>query len=208
MARGHAASASVHADSIKGLAQSVADPTYRRLLTAEPMLRRAVPVLIIAFLLTVGIGAVIQILEHRRQALSDGLVEIDRLADIVAERLARMDGSDAAHDPQSALQRTLPASAATRVAILVADVSETVVASWPARTSRPTVTLMQALGTVTARRADEILQITRHDGSNAFAALRDLPHPLGRIAVVQSEAAMLAAWRTDAALTVTLFATT
>ena len=41
MARAEAASASVRSDSIKGLAQSIAKPAYRRLLTAEPALRRA-----------------------------------------------------------------------------------------------------------------------------------------------------------------------
>ena len=51
MARAEVASASARADSIKGLAQSIANPAYRRLLIAEPALRRAVPALIIAFLL-------------------------------------------------------------------------------------------------------------------------------------------------------------
>ena len=50
MARAEAAHASVRSDSIKGLAQSIAKPAYRRLLTAEPALRRAVPTLIIASL--------------------------------------------------------------------------------------------------------------------------------------------------------------
>ena len=50
MARAESASASAHSNSIKGLAQAVARPAYRRLLTAEPFLRRAVPVLIVAFL--------------------------------------------------------------------------------------------------------------------------------------------------------------
>ncbi len=36
MARAGVASASVNSDSIKGLAQSIAKPAYRRLLTAEP----------------------------------------------------------------------------------------------------------------------------------------------------------------------------
>ena len=57
MARAGVASASLRSDSIKGLAQSVAKPAYRRLLTAEPLLRRAVPILIVAFMLTICIGA-------------------------------------------------------------------------------------------------------------------------------------------------------
>jgi two-component system, cell cycle sensor histidine kinase PleC len=59
MARADVASASSRSDSIKGLAQSIAKPAYRRLLTAEPLLRRAVPVLIIAFLATICVGALV-----------------------------------------------------------------------------------------------------------------------------------------------------
>ena len=73
MARAEAASASARPDSIKGLAQSIAGPAYRRLLSAEPALRRAVPALIIAFLVTVGVGAVIQVFAHRTQSLADAI---------------------------------------------------------------------------------------------------------------------------------------
>ncbi|MGY3292908.1 hypothetical protein ACVWWP_005975 [Bradyrhizobium sp. LM3.6] len=57
MARADAANACVQSDSIKGLAQSIAKPAYHRLLIAEPALRRAVPTLIIAFLITICLGA-------------------------------------------------------------------------------------------------------------------------------------------------------
>ena len=90
MARAEAASASARPDSIKGLAQSIAKPAYRRLLTAEPALRRAVPALIIAFLLTICVGAVVQVLDHRRQALADAwCTTLDAIADVAAERLDR-----------------------------------------------------------------------------------------------------------------------
>ena len=58
MARAEVASASVSSDSIKGLAQSIAKPAYRRLLTAEPALRRAVPALILAYLFRLGLQIV------------------------------------------------------------------------------------------------------------------------------------------------------
>ena len=70
MARAGVASASSRSDSIQGLAQSIAKPAYRRLLTAEPLLRRAVPVLIIAFSPTICVGAVVQVLDHHRQSRS------------------------------------------------------------------------------------------------------------------------------------------
>ena len=67
MARAHAANACVQSDSIKGLAQSIAKPAYHRLLTAEPALRRAVPTLIIAFLITICLGAFVQVIDQSRQ---------------------------------------------------------------------------------------------------------------------------------------------
>src|SRR5215204_4901216 len=97
MARAAVANASAHADSIKGLAQSIANPAYRRLLIAEPALRRAVPALIIAFLLTIGVGAIVQVLDHRRQAISEAIHDIDNVADFVSERfdrLANAEGGD------------------------------------------------------------------------------------------------------------------
>src|ERR1700691_6242278 len=81
MARAEAASASLRSDSIRGLAQSIANPAYRRLLVAEPLLRRAVPVLIIAFMLTICIGAAVQVLEHRRQVVVDAVRTLEALAD-------------------------------------------------------------------------------------------------------------------------------
>src|SRR5258705_4544674 len=93
MARVEAASASVSSDSIKGLAQSIAKPAYRRLLTAEPALRRAVPALIIAFLLTICVGAIVQVLDHRRQAISDIVKQIEGSADFLVDRLERLEQS-------------------------------------------------------------------------------------------------------------------
>ena len=91
MARAEVASASVSTDSIKGLAQSIAKPAYRRLLTAEPALRRAVPALIIAFLLTICVGAIVQVLDHRRQTISDLVKQIDAVGDLLADRLDRFE---------------------------------------------------------------------------------------------------------------------
>src|SRR5215471_16496393 len=102
MARAHVANACAQSDSIKGLAQSIAKPAYTRLLTAEPTLRRAVPTLIIAFLITIFLGAFVQVLDQTRQkraaaeheitALAAYLAErIDRVASVRAERLTRIE---------------------------------------------------------------------------------------------------------------------
>src|ERR1700716_3494603 len=111
MARAEVASASVNSDSIKGLAQSIAKPAYRRLLTAEPALRRTVPALIIAFLLTVCIGALVPVLDPRRQPLSAIARQIDAVAALLTDRLDQPGrGRPAAAERrlQNELERMMP----------------------------------------------------------------------------------------------------
>ncbi|HTC03408.1 MAG TPA: PAS domain-containing sensor histidine kinase, partial [Xanthobacteraceae bacterium] len=114
MARAETASASLRSDSIRGMAQSIANPTYRRLLTAEPVLRRAVPVLIVAFMLTICIGAAVQVLEHRRQVILDSIRTSEALADHLATALDRTarDGKPTLPRTSQALAHALPAWAA------------------------------------------------------------------------------------------------
>src|ERR1043165_6417672 len=109
MARAHAASACVQSDSIKGLAQSIAKPAYHRLLIAEPALRRAVPVLIIAFLITICIGAFAQVVDQSRSRGAAMKRDLAALADILAERLDRIGAvrSDRTGSVER-LQRMLP----------------------------------------------------------------------------------------------------
>src|ERR1700709_2286449 len=90
MARAHAASAGVQSDSIKGLAQSIAKPAYHRLLIAEPALRRAVPTLIIAFLITICLGAFVQVVDQSRQKRAAIKRDLAAVADLLAERLERV----------------------------------------------------------------------------------------------------------------------
>src|SRR5215472_9103138 len=90
MARAHAANACAQSDSIKGLAQSIAKPAYHRLLVAEPALRRAVPTLIIAFLITICLGAFVQVLDQSRQKRAASKRDLTALADVLAERIDRL----------------------------------------------------------------------------------------------------------------------
>src|SRR5215475_12829145 len=100
MAPTQVARASTNTDSIKGLAQSIAKPAYRRLLVAEPALRRAVPLLIITFLITMAVGTGVQVLDHRRQTLAVVTDETEILADILATRFegAAASAKDSARD--------------------------------------------------------------------------------------------------------------
>jgi len=213
MARAVTANASARPDSIKGLAQSIAKPTYRRLLIAEPALRRVVPVLIIAFLLTIGVGAVVQVLDHRRQAVSEAIHNINNVADFVSERLDQLlsaEKSDAT--PHDLLERAI-STRATAIGrrILLSNASGIITATAPAGGpigSR----LLDVLGdtqplTILGASAG-VLEITLADGNRALATVRTLSTTNGQLSVYQRHSDALASWRSDTTLAVTMSATT
>jgi two-component system, cell cycle sensor histidine kinase PleC len=215
MGRAEAASASLRSDSIKGLAQSIANPAYRRLLTAEPLLRRAVPVLIIAFMLTICVGAAVQVLEHRRQVVFDATQTIEALADHLSAELDRPahDGRLRVTRTSDALEQALPVwGKGSGRRILVADGDGKIVADLPndpQALGRPILDVLgpaQPLTTFGA--AAGTMEIALPGGEAAFATVRALKNPVGLVAVVQDYDDALASWRSTTALTVTLSATT
>ena len=215
MARAGLASASARPDSIQGLAQSIAKPAYRRLLTAEPLLRRAVPVLIIAFLATICVGAAVQVLDHRRQSIDEMIVALDAVADIAAERLQPPHTlpADALARPQEVLTRALPGWATTAGRrFMLSNTDGVVAAATPATDATIGRRLIDLLGPTQALTTfgagAGVMEITLPDNSRALATVRMLPAPLGQVAVVQSREAALASWRSLTTLTITLSATT
>src|SRR6266852_3108182 len=231
MARAEAASASVRSDSIKGLAQSIAKPAYRRLLTAEPALRRAVPALIIAFLLTICVGAIVQVLDHRRQAISDIVKQIEGSADFLVDRLERLEQPKAGSERrlQTELERVMPSWArapgrqvliANGEGVIVAGIRHEFVtnadgaisATAPLEAGVVGRRLVDVLGPAhplaTFGAAAGVLEIPLANRSSAFGTVRSLHGSNGELAIINGRAAALAAWASDTALTVTLSATT
>src|ERR1700704_3248131 len=234
MARAEVASASVNSDSIKGLAQSIAKPSYRRVLAAEPALRRAVPALIIAFLLTICVGAIVQVLDHRRQAIGEIVKQIEGSADFLVDGLERLersktDKSGFERRLQAELQRLIPGWArapgrqvvgANGGGVVVAGIRHELIASGDSAVSTTVPIeagvigrrLIDVLGPTqpltTFGAAAGVLEIPLADGSLAFGTVRGLPASNGEIAILQARAEALAAWASDTALTVTLSATT
>ena len=216
MARAYTASASLRSDSIKGLAGSIANPAYRRLLTAEPLLRRAVPVLIVAFMLTICVGAAVQVLEHRRQVIVDSVRTGEALADHLATALDRVarDGKPVLPRTSEALSHAVPAWAeGAGRSILIADANGDIVASAPNEPSWQGRHILDVLGPTqplptTTSGTTGTTESTMPDGDAAFATVRALRNPIGFLAVVQPRSEALSSWRSTTALTVTLSATT
>src|SRR6059058_2247005 len=217
MARAHAASACVQSDSIKGLAQSIAKPAYHRLLVAEPALRRAVPTLIIAFLITICLGAFVQVVDQNRQKRASIKRDLAALADLLAERLDRI---ASVRQERAAtferLQLLLPglipswAIAAGRH-VIVTGADQRILARIPidagfGDTAGSLDLISAALPLTTAGQQPGVTDITLPNGSTALAVqlvVKSLP---GRVIIIQERVDSL--WRSDAALSVTLSATT
>src|SRR5437868_2056533 len=217
MARAHAASACVQSDSIKGLAQSIAKPAYLRLLIAEPALRRAVPILIIAFLITICLGAFVQVLDHNRQKRASLKRDLAALADVLAERIDRIASSRQNHSATfDRLQLLLPGlipswgiAPARHVMVIGAD--QRVLARVPidaglGDTSRSLDIISAALPLTAPGQQVAVADITLPNGSSALAVQQIVKSLPGQVIIIQERGESL--WRSDAALSVTLSATT
>ncbi|MCX7318016.1 MAG: ATP-binding protein [Hyphomicrobiales bacterium] len=217
MSRAHADNACVQSDSIKGLAQSMAKPAYHRLLIAEPALRRAVPTLIIAFLVTIFFGAFVQVVDHSRQKQASLKRDLSALGDMVAERLdrnglLRPDRPATAEHLQTLLPSLIPAwgiAPGRHVILLGAD--QGILARMPADLPADDNTrVLDALSaaqnmSVQSPRTD-VFDVTQADGSHALATRRIIRSLPGQIVVVQENNDSV--WRSESALSITLSATT
>jgi two-component system cell cycle sensor histidine kinase PleC len=201
------------------LAQSIAKPAYRRLLTAEPALRRAVPALIVAFLITIAIGAFVQVIDHRRTALADAANDIDTIAEVLSDRLSRP-RTDEPKDARNNWRRTqdeLNAALTSRTTasgrqILVSNAEGMVIASAPSTAGLVGRRLLEIIGDThplaILGESAGVQEVELADGTTALAIVRNLKFPGGQLSVIQNRSSALAAWRSDTALTVTLSATT
>jgi two-component system, cell cycle sensor histidine kinase PleC len=217
MARAHAANACVQSDSIKGLAQSIAKPAYHRLLLAEPALRRAVPTLIIAFLITICLGAFVQVVDQSRQKRVAMKRDLAAIGDLLAERIdriasSRQDRSATFERLQLLLPGLIPSWAvAAGRHVIVTGADQRVLARMPVEagfgdTSSVLDVISATLPLTMPGQQAGISDITLPNGSSALAVrhiVRSLP---GQVIIIQENVDSL--WRSDAALSVTLSATT
>jgi two-component system cell cycle sensor histidine kinase PleC len=217
MARAHAANACAQSDSIKGLAQSIAKPAYYRLLTAEPALRRAVPTLIIAFLITICLGAFVQVIDQYRQKRTFSKRDLTALCELLAERIDRLasvrrDRLTNIERLQTLLPDLIPTwgiAAGRHVIVTAAD--HRILARIPVEASLDDADrLLDVISTAQLLAAPalhgEVADMILPSGSGALAIsllVKSLP---GQVTIIQEKVNPL--WGSDSALSVTLSATT
>jgi len=217
MARAHATNACAQSDSIKGLAQSIAKPAYHRLLTAEPALRRAVPTLIIAFLITICLGAFVQVLDQTRQKRKATERDLVALADYLAERIDRLAslGQDRLHNIER-LQFLLPDlvplwGIAPGRHVIVSGADRRILARVPTEAGLgDTDGILDAVSSAQLLAAPSlqgsVIDLTLANGNHALTTTLNIKAIPGRIIVLQERNEPI--WGSDSALSVTLSATT
>jgi two-component system cell cycle sensor histidine kinase PleC len=217
MARAHAANACAQSDSIKGLAQSIAKPAYHRLLVAEPALRRAVPTLIIAFLITICLGAFVQVLDQSRQKRAATKRDLAALADVLSERLDSLAASRQERLTQIerlpfVLPDLIPSwGIAGGRHVIVVGADRRILARVPIEASLGEADrVLDAISSAQLLSAPSlqgsVIDLTLPNGNVALATSQLIKSLPGQVIIIQERIEPL--WGSDSALSVTLSATT
>lgn len=200
---------------LRGHAGLLVRPSYLRLLQAEPLFRRSIPIVILLFLLVGGAFHVSNLLQQRTDAYRSAA---DMVA-LLAEALDNSLGNNAALDKaeggyqglmRGALRDSLPPSATSdgRV-ILFADAKGAIRAAAPESAFDGQGNLGDLFGSdqpmlVFGKRAG-VLDVTLSGGIEALATVRNLPGDRGSIAVYQPLSQVYVGWRHDVTMTAVLF---
>lgn len=217
MARAEAASVPVRAGTVLGVARSNGHAGHRHVTMMEPWLRRAVPLLLVVFLSSLFVGALLHGLDTRHDSLTDATTEIDLIAALAASDITlrlpagqadRSNAQTLANVARGVIDSVIPGEALTGNRIIaVADTSGRIVATHAAglmgRKLGEILGNRQPLTTFADRAG--VLRIQLANRTPALATVRNLPGG-GQVAVLQTETDALAHWRTNTIAQITLLA--
>lgn len=188
----------------------------RRILTTEPFLRQAVPVLMTLFILTFGAAVFVNLRERWRETIANATRELDQIATIVADRLDRT----AANGDGDAIVRTFHAfqrgdwewaTTAGRM-LLITDASGTIIETQPVAKGYIGRNFEDVFGLSSNDRAratqPRILEIRLPDGSDTLLALRRLNTSPAQLVITQPLTFLLHDWRAGVVLLSTLYVAT
>lgn len=200
--------------ALKGHARLLARPAYRRLLTAEPIFRRSIPVLITVFLVVVGIARVSNLADRRDETEGHARDMVALMAETIDNALtlslpAKAEGPVLADALRTALREALPPSATSDGrTILLADRDGVVRASAPENSALIGRRFADVFGAgqplvVFGERAG-VLPV-EVGGGEAIAAIHNLDGDRGSVAVYQQDEQIFLNWRRDVSMNVSLF---
>ncbi len=199
--------------AISGHAKLLAHPAYEKLLAAEPLLRRLIPILIVIFLLIVGAARFVELYQHKAEREYDARETMGLIAAVLSSALDKAHPGETAADTdaiRATLSATLPSSATNNGRMIyVTDHDGLVVATAPRNSEFEGLPLVRILGetqplTIFGVRAG-VLEISLADGTPALATVHHLEGGAGDVAVIAPLASVYSSWRADVSLNVAIF---
>jgi two-component system, cell cycle sensor histidine kinase PleC len=199
---------------IAGYARQFSHPAYERLLSAETILRRMVPVLIVIFLAVVAAARWMQLDTEAGGVRLAAESELDFIAELLAEKIDDLQFRDSSPTALQGLQNALSDHMPSRYLrngreVYVSDIEGAIVATAPYIPARHDLHLDSILGNAllltTFGRLAEAREIVLPNGRSALAVHRLLTAPLGGVTLVQPADNIYAGWRKSVSLNVTLY---
>ncbi|MCW5715533.1 MAG: PAS-domain containing protein [Bauldia sp.] len=197
---------------LSGHARLSADPSYQRMLAAEPILKRLIPVLIVIFLCIVAATRYVQLVEMRNDQERFAQQQIAMLAALVGQSLTTGETALPQDGFEAAVQATIadlvpPGALADGRRVIITDRNGAVAAHLPL--SDATIIggrlVAQVQPLLDSGNGTGTTEVRLDDGSAAFASARALPGRLGTVVVVAPLDAIMQEWRGEVSLNVSIF---
>ncbi|PDQ20726.1 PAS domain-containing sensor histidine kinase [Mesorhizobium sanjuanii] len=198
-------------DGLAGNARLIAEPAYRRLLAAEPFLRRSIPALIIIFLIVIAALRFLSLMNERDEVERDARAVLALAAGQMASAISA-DPNAASGAAQDLLENTSRQGAMGRSHVLaITDGAFKIIAvsplttGWQGRSLDSLVLGGQPLFMFGDRAGVMEVSIGGHDW---FAAVSLATNKKNAAAVLVPQEAVFDTWRKTVSLNVTLFVLT
>ncbi len=202
---------------ITSQARFLAQPSYRHLILAEPVLRRLIPVLVIILLLVVALSRTMSLLVQAENIERAEHRHLSNIAVILQNRLEALTTKDAWRNDnaglQSALEQAMPTGAlAAGRQILLSSRAGDILASTPHYNTGKGRYLEAVLGgdyllTTFGKRA-AVRPVVLEGGGKAIASHHFVNKGAGGITVIRTNDSLYAEWRRIVSLNVSLFVAT
>ena len=193
---------------MSGHVRLLAAPGYGQLLAREPILRRAIPLLTVIFILVIAAYRIAIAVDHRAEVEASAQAELTHLARSLADRLSLGKALEPEANLPALFSEALPDGATRegRRIVLVENSSITAAAPFDANLlgedeasligrNQPMTTFGERAGVMTIRYGED----------EAFATVHHLAGGTAMVALVQPLPDVLAAWREEVSTNAVLF---
>jgi len=203
--------------AVTGHIKLLAHPTYKRLLSAEPLFKKAIPVLVIIFIAVLAASRAIYLFNSFHDTEEQARTNLSLIAATLSSTLTHEGKKDDKAGWSDLLAGTMSNALPARTLgdgrqVLISDATGIIRASAPVAPRLEGQPITSIIGvaqplTTFGKRAG-VLEITLTDGRKALATVHHLAGNAGLATVFQSTEAVFSEWRAELSFHVSMFALT